>query len=338
MSILVDKNTRLVVQGITGSEGTFHTKQMMEYGTKVVAGVTPGKGGTLYEGNEKDRLPRPVRVFNTVKEAVESTRANASIIFVPAAFAADAIMESADAGVELIVAITEGIPTSDMVKVYEYVSRKGVRLVGPNCPGVITPGEAKIGIMPGFIHKHGRVGVVSRSGTLTYEAVSQLTERGIGQSTCVGIGGDPIIGTQFIDVIKLFHADKKTDAIIMIGEIGGTAEEEAAEYVKKYVKKPVVGFIAGRTAPPGRRMGHAGAIISGGKGTADEKMKAMRTAGITVVDSPALIGETMEKLLKRFEKRDGRRKAADGKKVSRKKRRTLSNAKGKSMKHKRRIK
>jgi succinyl-CoA synthetase alpha subunit len=313
MSILVDKKTRLVVQGITGSEGTFHTKQMMEYGTKVVAGVTPGKGGTHYQGNEKDQLPRPVRVFNTVKEAVESERANVSIIFVPAAFAADAIMESADAGVKLIVTITEGIPTNDMVKVYEYVSRKGVRLVGPNCPGVITPGEAKIGIMPGFIHKPGRVGVVSRSGTLTYEAVSQLTERSIGQSTCVGIGGDPIIGTQFIDVIKLFHADKKTDAIIMIGEIGGTAEEEAAEYIKKYVKKPVVGFIAGRTAPPGRRMGHAGAIISGGKGTADEKIKAMRKAGITVVDSPAVIGETMEKVLKKYS-----RAVSKGKKVKEK--------------------
>jgi succinyl-CoA synthetase alpha subunit len=300
MSILVDKNTRLVVQGITGSEGTFHTKQMMEYGTKVVAGVTPGKGGTLYEGNEKDRLPRPVRVFNTVKDAVEKERANASVIFVPAAFAADAIMESADAGVKLIVAITEGIPTSDMVKAHEYVLRKGVRLIGPNCPGVITPGEAKIGIMPGFIHKPGRVGVISRSGTLTYEAVSQLTEQNIGQSTCVGIGGDPIIGAQFIDVIKLFHADKKTDAIIMIGEIGGTAEEEAAEYIKKFVKKPVVGFIAGRTAPPGRRMGHAGAIISGGKGTADEKMKAMRKAGIIVVANPAVIGETMEKVLRKL--------------------------------------
>jgi succinyl-CoA synthetase alpha subunit len=273
---------------------------MMEYGTKVVAGVTPGKGGTLYEGNEKDHLPRPVRVFNTVKDAVENERANASVIFVPAAFAADAIMESADAGVKLIVAITEGIPTSDMVKVHEYVLRKGVRLIGPNCPGVITPGEAKIGIMPGFIHKPGRVGVISRSGTLTYEAVSQLTERNIGQSTCVGIGGDPIIGTQFIDVIKLFHADKKTDAIIMIGEIGGTAEEEAADYIKKFIKKPVVGFIAGLTAPPGRRMGHAGAIISGGKGTADEKMKAMRKAGITVVANPAVIGETMERVLRKL--------------------------------------
>jgi succinyl-CoA synthetase alpha subunit len=290
----------------------------MEYGTKVVAGVTPGKGGTLYQGNEKDQLPRPVRVFNTVKEAVKSERTNASIIFVPAAFAADAIMESADAGVKLIVAITEGIPTSDMVKVHEYVSRKGVRLIGPNCPGVITPGEAKVGIMPGFIHKPGRVGVVSRSGTLTYEAVSQLTERSIGQSTCVGIGGDPIIGTQFIDVIKLFHADKKTDAIIMIGEIGGTAEEEAAAYIKKHVKKPVVGFIAGRTAPQGRRMGHAGAIISGGKGTAEEKMKAMRNAGITVVDSPALIGEMMEKILRKYSRAVSKRKKVKEKNAKKK--------------------
>lgn len=299
MSILVDKNTHLVVQGITGSEGTFHTKQMMEYGTNVVAGVTPGKGGTSYQGNEKDQLPRPVLVFNTVKEAVQKRRANVSIIFVPAAFAADAIMESADAGITLIVAITEGIPTSDMVKVYEYVSRKGVRLIGPNCPGVITPGAAKVGIMPGFIHKPGRVGVVSRSGTLTYEAVSQLTQRGIGQSTCVGIGGDPIIGLRFIDIIKLFNEDKKTDAIVMIGEIGGTAEEEAAEYIKKFVRKPVVGFIAGQTAPPGRRMGHAGAIISGGKGTAKEKMQAMRKAGIIVVESPAIIGNAIEKALKK---------------------------------------
>jgi succinyl-CoA synthetase alpha subunit len=302
MSILVNKKTRLVVQGITGSEGTFHTRQMMEYGTNVVAGVTPGKGGTHYQGNEKDHLPLAVPVFNTVKEAVKSERANASVIFVPAAFAADAIMESADAGVKLIVAITEGIPTNDMVKVHEYLSRKDVQLVGPNCPGVITPGEAKIGIMPGFIHKPGRVGVVSRSGTLTYEAVSQLTELGIGQSTCIGIGGDPIIGTQFIDIIKLFNADKKTDAIVMIGEIGGTAEEEAAEYIKNYVRKPVVGFIAGRTAPPGRRMGHAGAIISGGKGTAEEKMKAMRKAGIVIADSPALIGETMKKVLSKHSK------------------------------------
>jgi succinyl-CoA synthetase alpha subunit len=299
MSILVNKNTRLVVQGITGSEGTFHTKQMMEYGTNVVAGVTPGKGGTSYRGNEKDILPHPVVVFNTVREAVQKKKANASIIFVPAAFAADAIMESADAGVTLIVAITEGIPTQDMVKVYDYVLRKGVRLIGPNCPGVITPGEAKIGIMPGFIHTPGRVGVISRSGTLTYEAVSQLSQHGIGQSTCVGIGGDPIIGSRFIDIMKLFNEDEETEAIVMIGEIGGTAEEEAAEYIKRFVRKPVVGFIAGQTAPPGRRMGHAGAIISGGKGTAKEKMQAMRKAGIIVVESPAVIGDAIEKALKK---------------------------------------
>jgi succinyl-CoA synthetase alpha subunit len=299
MSILVNKNSRLVVQGITGSEGTFHTKQMMEYGTNVVAGVTPGKGGTRYLGNEKDPLPHPVIVFNTVKEAVREQRANVSIIFVPAAFAADAIMESADAGVKLIVAITEGIPTSDMIKAYEYVKQKGVRLIGPNCPGGITPGAAKIGIMPGFIHKPGHVGVVSRSGTLTYEAVSQLTQRGIGQSTCIGIGGDPIIGSRFLDIIKLFNEDKNTNAIVLIGEIGGTAEEEAAEFIKRKVRKPVVGFIAGQTAPPGRRMGHAGAIISGGKGTAKEKMQVMRKAGIIVVESPAIIGDAMEKALKK---------------------------------------
>ncbi|RPI06788.1 MAG: succinate--CoA ligase subunit alpha [Ignavibacteriae bacterium] len=299
MSILVDKNTRLVVQGITGGEGTFHTKKMMEYGTNIVAGVTPGKGGTSYSGNEKDPLPQPVAVFNTVREAVQQKQANVSIIFVPAAFAADAILESADAGVALIVAITEGIPTADMVKAYEYVTKKGLRLIGPNCPGIITPGMAKIGIMPGFIHKPGNVGVVSRSGTLTYEAVSQLTKLGIGQSTCVGIGGDPIIGSRFIDIIKLFNEDKKTEAIVMIGEIGGTAEEEAAEYIKKHVRKPVVGFIAGQTAPPGRRMGHAGAIISGGKGTAEEKMQAMRKAGISVVESPAVIGDAIAKVLKK---------------------------------------
>ena len=318
MSILVDKNTRLVVQGITGSEGTFHTKQMMEYGTNVVAGVTPGKGGTSYKGNEKDPLPRPVLVFNTVKEAVQNKRANVSIIFVPAAFAADAIMESADAGVELIIAITEGIPTNDMVKVYEYVIKKGTRLIGPNCPGVITPGEAKIGIMPGFIHKPGCVGVVSRSGTLTYEAVSQLSQHGIGQSTCVGIGGDPIIGSRFIDIIKLFNEDKKTNAIVMIGEIGGTAEEDAAEYIKKYVKKPVVGFIAGQTAPPGRRMGHAGAIISGGKGTAKEKMQAMRKAGIVVVESPAVIGEVMQRILKKHGRVKIKSKNVKGKSIKKK--------------------
>lgn len=308
MSILVDKHTRLVVQGITGGEGTFHTKQMIEYGTNVVAGVTPGKGGTMYHGNEKDQFLKPVPVFNTVADAVKETRANASVIFVPAAFAADAIMEAADAGIKVIVTITEGIPTSDMIKVYEYLKIKGARMIGPNCPGIITPGECKIGIMPGFIHKPGQVGLISRSGTLTYEAVWQLTERGIGQSTCIGIGGDPVIGTRFVDAIQLFNEDKNTDAIIMIGEIGGTAEEEAAEYIKKHVKKPVVGFIAGRTAPPGRRMGHAGAIISGGKGTAEEKMKAMRAAGIHVVESPALIGETVERVLKSKKKSKGKMK------------------------------
>jgi succinyl-CoA synthetase alpha subunit len=302
MSILVGNSTRLVVQGITGGEGTFHTKQMIEYGTNVVAGVTPGKGGTVYKGNERDAFSRGVPVYNSVAEAVEAQKANTSVIFVPAAFAGEAIIEAADAGIGVIVCITEGIPTRDMVKVYEFVMKKGLRLIGPNCPGIISPGECKVGIMPGFIHKRGRVGVVSRSGTLTYEAVWQLTERGIGQSTCIGIGGDPIIGTRFLDAIKLFNEDPGTDGIIMIGEIGGTAEEEAAEYIKNYVKKPVVGFIAGRTAPPGRRMGHAGAIIAGGKGTAQEKMDAMRKAGIHVVESPALIGEAMEKMMKKSQR------------------------------------
>ncbi len=313
MSILVNKKTRLVVQGITGGEGTFHTKQMIEYGTNVVAGVTPGKGGLQYTGNEKDSLARPVPVFNTVADAVKETKANTSVIFVPAAFAADAMLEAAHAGIKLVVCITEGVPARDMVKVYQYISGNGTRLIGPNCPGIITPGECKIGIMPGFIHKPGRVGVVSRSGTLTYEAVWQLTERGIGQSTCIGIGGDPIIGTRFIDAIKLFNEDSGTDAVIMIGEIGGTSEEEAAAYIKKHVKKPVVGFIAGRTAPPGRRMGHAGAIIAGGKGTADEKMAAMRAAGIHVVETPALLGETMERVLKLMQKAKGRVRKGKGK-------------------------
>jgi succinyl-CoA synthetase alpha subunit len=297
MSILVNKKSKVLVQGITGGEGTFHTSQMIAYGTNVVGGVTPGKGGTLYSGNEKDQFAKPMPVFNTVADAVKATGADVSVIFVPAAFAGDAIMEGADAGIKVVVCITEGIPARDMVKAYDYVQKKGTVLIGPNCPGIITPGECKVGIMPGFIHKAGRVGLISRSGTLTYEAVWQLTERGIGQSTCIGIGGDPVIGTQFIDAIKLFNADSGTDAIIMIGEIGGTAEEEAAAYIKKYVKKPVVGFIAGRTAPPGRRMGHAGAIIAGGKGTAQEKMDAMRKAGIHVVESPAMLGETMEKVL-----------------------------------------
>jgi succinyl-CoA synthetase alpha subunit len=284
MSILVDKNTRLIVQGLTGREGTFHAKACAEYGTKVVGGVTPGKGGTTHEG-----WP----IFNSVQDAVEKTGANVSVIFVPPPFAADAIMEGVDAGLPLVVCITEGIPAQDMVKVWAYMQGKKTRLIGPNCPGIISPGKAKIGIMPARIHKQGNVGIVSRSGTLTYEAVHQLTVRGIGQSTAIGIGGDPIIGTNFIDALDLFNKDPETEAIIMIGEIGGTAEENAAEFIKANVKKPVVGFIAGQTAPPGRRMGHAGAIISGGKGTAAEKMKAMEAAGIHVVKSPALLGETL---------------------------------------------
>ena len=297
MSVLVNKDTRLVVQGITGGEGTFHTSQILEYGTNVVAGVTPGKGGLEYRGNDRDTFLRPVPVYNTVKDAVEIAGANASVIFVPAPFAADAIMEAADAGLKVIICITEGIPVNDMMKAYNYVQEKDAVLVGPNCPGVITPDEAKVGIMPGFIHKKGSIGVVSRSGTLTYEAVHQLTRVGLGQSTCIGIGGDPIIGTRFIDAIKLFAKDDETEGLIMIGEIGGSAEEEAAEYIKKYFKKPVVGFIAGRTAPPGRRMGHAGAIVSGGKGTAEDKITAMEKAGIHVVENPADIGDMMLKAL-----------------------------------------
>jgi len=291
MSILVDKKTRLVVQGITGGEGSFHSQQMIEYGTKVVAGVTPGKGGTVFQG---------VHVYNTVAEAVEKQKANTSIIFVPPAFAADAILEAANSGIKVIICITEGIPASDMIKVYNSIKTKNVVLIGPNCPGVISPGKAKVGIMPGFVHKKGTIGVVSRSGTLTYEAVKQLVDVGLGQTTAVGIGGDPVIGSKFIDIINLFNEDDETEGIVMIGEIGGSAEEEAAEFIKKNVKKPVVGFIAGRTAPPGRRMGHAGAIISGGKGTASEKMTAMRKAGINVVDSPSEIGTTMLKSIEKI--------------------------------------
>ncbi len=288
MSVLVDRNTRLLFQGFTGKEATFHATTAIAYGTQVVGGVTPGKGGHKH-------LDRPV--FNTVADAVRETGANASVIFVPPPYAADAIMEAVAAGLPLVVCITEGIPVLDMVKVAAYMKGRGTRLVGPNCPGVITPGQCKIGIMPGHIHKTGHVGVVSRSGTLTYEAVGQLTKLGIGQSTCIGIGGDPIIGTSFTDAIEMFNADPDTHAIIMIGEIGGTAEETAAEYIKKHVRKPVVGFIAGQTAPPGRRMGHAGAIISGGSGKAEDKIKAMEAAGITVCPTPATLGETVQRRL-----------------------------------------
>lgn len=297
MSVLVNKDTKLVVQGITGSEGTFHTMQMIEYGTNVVAGVTPGKGGSMYKGNDINKFEKEVEVFDTMKSAVDKTGANASVIFVPPPFAADAILEAIDAGIALIICITEGIPVKDMIAVKSALDNSNSTLVGPNCPGVITPGEAKIGIMPGFIHSRGKVGLVSRSGTLTYEAVKQLTDEGLGQSTCIGIGGDPIIGTQFIDAIKLFNADPETECIVMIGEIGGNAEEEAALYIKEHVKKPVVGFIAGRTAPPGRRMGHAGAIVAGGKGSAEDKIAAMKDAGIFVVDTPGTLGSTAKKAL-----------------------------------------
>lgn len=288
MSILVDENTRVVVQGFTGKEGTFHAQQCIEYGTKVVGGVTPGKGGTTH-------LNRPV--FNTVADAVKETNANTSLIFVPPAFAADAIMEAAEAGLKVIVCITEGIPTLDMVKVKRYLQDKACRLVGPNCPGVISPGKAKVGIMPGFVHRQGCVGVVSRSGTLTYEAVDQITKKELGQSTCIGVGGDPIIGTDFVDALRLFKDDPQTEAVVMIGEIGGTAEEEAAEYIKTEFRKPVIGFIAGQTAPPGKRMGHAGAIIAGGKGTAAEKMAALKDAGVIVCQSPADIGDRVKEAL-----------------------------------------
>jgi len=305
MSILIDKNTKVIVQGITGKEGSFHAAACREYGTKIVGGVTPGKGGTTFEG---------VPVFNTVSEAAEATEPDVSMIFVPPAFAADAIMEAADAGIGLIICITEGIPLSDMIRAKRFINGKpvrgaknrSVRLIGPNCPGIITPDECKIGIMPGFIHKKGGVGVVSRSGTLTYEAVWQLTGLGLGQSTCVGIGGDPVNGTNFVDVLELFQKDKNTEVIVMIGEIGGDAEERAAEYIKDRGTKPVVGFIAGVTAPPGRRMGHAGAIISGGKGTAAQKIETLKAAGVTIVQNPGVIGETVKRLIKRGKVRGAR--------------------------------
>ena len=289
MSILVDGQTRVVVQGITGSEGSFHAGQMIEYGTKVVAGVVPGKGGQKFD----DKVP----VFHSVKEAVDREGATASVVFVPPPFAADAIMEAADAGVALVVCITEGIPTEDMVSVHQYLRERDTRLVGPNCPGVISPGKCKIGIMPAFIHKPGSVGLISRSGTLTYEAVKQLSDLEIGQSTCLGIGGDPIIGTTFTDALTLFSDDSETEAVVLIGEIGGTAEQEAAAYIKANFGKPVVAFVAGRTAPPGRRMGHAGAIISGSEGTANEKIETLQDAGVHVAESPARIGATMKELL-----------------------------------------
>jgi len=287
MSIWLDSNSKIVVQGITGKNGQFHSEQMLDYGSKLIGGVTPGKGG-------QETLGLPI--WDTMNEAVDAG-ANVSCIFVPPPFAADAIMEAADSGIDLVVAITEGIPALDMVKVKKYINSKDTRLIGPNCPGIITPGESKVGIMPGHIHRRGDVGVISRSGTLTYEAVNQVTEKGLGQSTCIGIGGDPVNGTNFIDCLEAFENDKDTKSIIMIGEIGGSAEEIASEYVKEHVSKPVVGFIAGKTAPPGKRMGHAGAIISGGKGTASEKMKSMERAGIHVTDNPAELGKTLEKIL-----------------------------------------
>jgi succinyl-CoA synthetase alpha subunit len=294
MSIIVSEHTKVVVQGITGSEGAFHTKQMIEYGTTVMAGVTPGKGGQRFDG---------IPVFNTVKEALKETRADASAIFVPPPFAADAIMEAIDAGVDLVVCLTDGIPTLDMIAVRQYMKGKNIRLIGPNTPGIISPGKCKIGLMPGYIHQEGRIGVISRSGTLTYEVVDQLTKLGIGQSTCVGIGGDPIIGLRFVDLLQLFESDPDTDAVIMIGEIGGSAEQEAADYYRRHITKPVVAFIAGLTAPPGRRMGHAGAIISGGTGSAQEKIKDLAEAGIVVVKNPAEMGQTIADIVERGKQR-----------------------------------
>ena len=289
MSILVDENTRLAVQGITGGEGSFHTRHMLDYGTNVVAGVVPGKKGQDFEG---------VPIYNTVAEAVENEEANASVVFVPAPFAADAVMEAAQAGVDVVVCITEGIPTKDMVTVYEYLRHRKTRLIGPNCPGIISPGKTKVGIMPAAIHQQGSIGVVSRSGTLTYEAVDQLTRLDFGQSTCIGIGGDPVVGSQFVDLLPLFEDDPETEAVVLIGEIGGSAEEEAAELLKGgQVKKPIIAFVAGKTAPPGRRMGHAGAIIAGGKGTAAEKIAALEDAGVHVCESPAVIGQTVVRAL-----------------------------------------
>jgi succinyl-CoA synthetase alpha subunit len=290
VSILIDKNTRVVVQGITGKEGMFHTRQMVEYGTRVVSGVTPGKGGQQVDG---------IPVFNTVSKAVKETEPNVAAIFVPPAFAADAILEAGESGIPLVVCFTEGIPTLDMVTARHFLQRRNLKLIGPNTPGIISPGKSKVGLMAGYIHKEGNVGVISRSGTLTYEVVYQLTKRRIGQSTCVGIGGDPIVGFSFTDLLAMFESDRQTHGVIMIGEIGGTAEEEAAEYIKAKMKKPVVAFIAGRTAPPGRRMGHAGAIISGGKGTAGEKMQALAEAGIRVLENPADVGEVMASVLNR---------------------------------------
>lgn len=294
MSILADRNTRVICQGITGKAGEFHTRQCIEYGTRVVGGVTPGKGGETVDG---------APVFDTVAEAVEKTGAEATMIFVPAAFTADAILEAADAGIRLVVAITEGVPVLDMVRVYDRVKRSATILIGPNCPGVITPGEYKIGIMPGYIHRRGPIGVISRSGTLTYEAVWQLTQLGLGQSTCVGLGGDPIVGTSFVELLRMFEEDDQTEGVLLIGEIGGTSEEEAAQYIAEHFTKPVAAFIAGRTAPPGKRMGHAGAIISGGKGTAQDKIAALEASGIVVADSPADMGAAMQRALGTFSHR-----------------------------------